>query len=177
MKMGTHPFAALPPTMAMQPVKGVRPLLVAAWLALAPCAMAQEPAVPVAPAAPEAVLQVTDLVAGIGDEALPGMIVIVHYTGWLHDPSAEDGRGRKFDSSRDRKQPFSFPLGSGHVIRGWERGVPGMKVGGVRRLLIPPALGYAGRSVGNGVIPPNSTLLFEIELLAVELVTLAPQSE
>ena len=158
-------------------IRCVRPLLIAAWLGLAPCAMAQEPAVPVAPVAPEAALQVTDLVAGVGDEALPGMIVIVHYTGWLHDPAAADGRGRKFDSSRDRKQPFSFPLGSGHVIRGWEQGVPGMKVGGVRRLLIPPALGYGGRSVGNGVIPPNSTLLFEIELLAVESVTLAPQTE
>ncbi|MGE0029821.1 MAG: FKBP-type peptidyl-prolyl cis-trans isomerase [Steroidobacteraceae bacterium] len=155
----------------------MRPFLIAAWLGLASCAAAEEPPAPALPVAPEAVLQVTDLVAGVGDEALPGMIVIVHYTGWLHDPSAGDGRGRKFDSSRDRKQPFSFPLGSGHVIRGWEQGVPGMKVGGVRRLLIPPALGYGGRSVGNGVIPPNSTLLFEIELLAVESVTLAPQAE
>lgn len=158
-------------------IRDVRPLVIAAWLGLAACAAAEEPPAPVVPAVPEAVLQVTDLVAGIGDEALPGMIVIVHYTGWLHDPSAADGRGRKFDSSRDRKQPFSFPLGSGHVIRGWEQGVPGMKVGGVRRLLIPPALGYGSRSVGNGVIPPNSTLLFEIELLAVESVTLAPQTE
>ncbi len=151
--------------------------MIAAWLGLASCATADEPPAPALPAAPEAVLQVTDLVAGVGDEALPGMIVIVHYTGWLHDPSAADGRGRKFDSSRDRKQPFSFPLGSGHVIRGWEQGVPGMKVGGVRRLLIPPALGYGGRNVGNGAIPPDSTLLFEIELLAVESVTLAPQTE
>lgn len=174
MKNGTHTFAAMPPKTGMQPIKGVRPLLIAAWLCLAPWAVAQETA---APAAPEAVLQVTDLLAGVGDEALPGMIVIVHYTGWLYDPSASDGRGRKFDSSRDRKQPFSFPLGSGHVIRGWEQGVPGMKIGGLRRLVIPPALGYGGRSVGNGLIPANSTLMFEIELLAVESVTLAPQSE
>jgi len=158
-------------------LRGVRLLVTAAWLGLACWAVAEEPPAPVPPATPEAVLQVTDRVAGIGDEALPGMIVIVHYTGWLHDPSAEDGRGRKFDSSRDRGQPFSFPLGAGHVIRGWEQGVPGMKVGGVRRLLIPPALAYGGRNVGNGLIPPNSTLLFEIELLAVESVTLAPQSE
>lgn len=165
MRKGTHTL------------RGVRLLVTAAWLGLACWAVAEEPPAPVPPATPEAVLQVTDRVAGIGDEALPGMIVIVHYTGWLHDPSAEDGRGRKFDSSRDRGQPFSFPLGAGHVIRGWEQGVPGMKVGGVRRLLIPPALAYGGRNVGNGLIPPNSTLLFEIELLAVEFVTLAPQSE
>ena len=177
MKKGTHPFALMPLVIRMQPIKGVRPLLVTAWLCLAPCALAQEPAVPAVPAAPEAVLQVTDLVAGVGDEALPGMIVIVHYTGWLHDPMAKDGRGRQFDSSRDRKQPFSFPLGSGHVIRGWEQGVPGMRIGGVRRLVIPPVMGYGGRSVGNGLIPPDSTLLFEIELLAVESVTLAPQTE
>ena len=177
MKMGTHPFAAMPPKIVMQPFKGVCPLLIAALLCLAPCAVAQEPAAPAAPVAPEAVLQVTDLVAGVGDEALPGMIVIVHYMGWLHDPSAKDGRGKPFDSSRDRKQPFSFPLGRGHVIRGWEQGVPGMRVGGVRRLVIPPALGYGARAMGNGLIPPNSTLLFEVELLAVETVTLAPQAE
>jgi FKBP-type peptidyl-prolyl cis-trans isomerase len=151
-----------------------RSLLAAAWLALAIPASAQDPEVP---PAPEAVLQVTDVLAGIGDEALPGMIVIVHYTGWLYDPSARDGRGKQFDSSRDRRQPFSFPLGAGRVIRGWDRGVPGMRVGGIRRLQIPPALGYGERSIGNGLIPPDSTLLFEIELLAVETVTLTPQAQ
>jgi FKBP-type peptidyl-prolyl cis-trans isomerase FkpA len=165
------------PEKAKHAIRGMRPLLMAAWLGLAFCAAAEEPPAPVLPAAPEAVLQVTDPVTGIGDEALPGMIVIVHYTGWLHDSAAVDGRGRKFDSSRDRGQPFSFPLGAGHVIKGWDQGVPGMKVGGVRRLLIPPALAYGSRSIGNGLIPPNSTLLFEVELLAVESVTLAPQSE
>lgn len=177
LKKGTHPFIAAALKWRMRRIKDARPLLIASWLGLAPCAMAGQPAAPALPVAPEAVLQVTDLVAGVGDQALPGMIVIVHYTGWLHDPAAADGRGRKFDSSRDRKQPLSFPLGSGHVIRGWEQGVPGMKVGGVRRLLIPPALGFGGRSVGNDVIPPNSALIFEIELLAVESVTLAPQTE
>ena len=98
-------------------------------------------------------------------------MVIVHYTGWLYDPAAKDYRGRKFDSSRDRRQPLSFPLGSGHVIRGWEQGIPGMKVGGTRRLVIPPALAYGEKGAGNGVIPPNATLLFEVELLAVESVT------
>jgi FKBP-type peptidyl-prolyl cis-trans isomerase FkpA len=124
------------------------------------------------PAAPEPAVLVTDLVAGVGDEALPGMIVIVHYTGWLHDPAAADLRGRKFDSSRDRGQPLSFPLGAGRVIRGWEQGLPGMKVGGTRRLVIPPSLAYGARGAGNGVIPPNATLVFEVELLAVETVTL-----
>jgi FKBP-type peptidyl-prolyl cis-trans isomerase FkpA len=134
--------------------------------------LAEQPAnTPVAPA-PEAAVLVTDLVAGIGEEALPGMIVIVHYTGWLFDAAAKDQRGRKFDSSRDRGQPFSFPLGGGRVIRGWEQGVPGMKVGGTRRLVIPPALAYGPRGAGNGVIPPDATLLFEVELLAVETVTL-----
>ena len=115
---------------------------------------------------------VTDLVTGIGDEALPGMVVIVHYTGWLFDPAAKDQRGRKFDSSRDRGQPFSFPLGGQRVIRGWEQGIPGMKVGGTRRLVIPPGLAYGTRGAGNGVIPPGATLVFEVELLAVETVTL-----
>ena len=90
----------------------------------------------------------------------------VHYTGWLHDPSAADGRGRKFDSSKDRGQPFAFPLGAGHVIGGWDEGVQGMQVGGTRVLLIPPGLGYGARGAG-GVIPPNATLVFEVELLAV----------
>ena len=95
-----------------------RSLLAAAWLALAIPASAQDPEVP---PAPEAVVQVTDVLAGIGDEALPSMIVIVHYTGWLHDPSARDGRGKQFDSSRDRRQPFSFPLGAGARLRPAQR--------------------------------------------------------
>ncbi len=114
---------------------------------------------------------VTDVVPGVGEEALPGKVVIVHYTGWLYDPVAKDHRGRKFDSSRDRGQPLSFPLGAGRVIRGWEQGLPGMKVGGTRRLVIPPSLAYGARGAGNGVIPPNATLLFDVELLAVETVT------
>ncbi|HEY7741098.1 MAG TPA: FKBP-type peptidyl-prolyl cis-trans isomerase, partial [Steroidobacteraceae bacterium] len=136
------------------------------------------PATPPAPAPETAaeVLLVTDLVPGIGDEVFPGMIAIVHYTGWLHDPAAKDLRGKQFDSSRERGQPFSFPVGAGRVIRGWDQGVPGMKVGGIRQLVIPPSLAYGARSIGNGLIPPNSTLLFEVELLAVETVTLTPDS-
>ncbi len=153
------------------------------WLALTACALVAaaaiaqtpEPATPAAATVPDAVVLVTDLVKGVGDEAFHGMTVIVHYTGWLYDPNAPDFRGRQFDSSRERGQPFSFPLGGGRVIRGWEQGVPGMKIGGTRRLVIPPALAYGSRSVGNGAIPPNSTLLFEVELLAVETVTFHPQ--
>jgi FKBP-type peptidyl-prolyl cis-trans isomerase len=145
--------------------------LLAAATAETPATTSTSPATPQAAPAPEPALLVTDLVKGVGDEALPGMVVIVHYTGWLYDDAAEDHRGRKFDSSRDRRQPFSFPLGSAHVIRGWEQGIPGMKVGGTRRLVIPPALAYGEKGAGNGVIPPNATLLFEVELLAVESVT------
>jgi FKBP-type peptidyl-prolyl cis-trans isomerase len=111
-------------------------------------------------------LQITDLVTGGGAEASAGVRVSVHYTGWLHDPSAADARGRKFDSSKDRGQPFSFQLGAGQVIRGWDDGVQGMKVGGTRVLVIPPELGYGPRGAG-GVIPPNATLVFEVELLGV----------
>ena len=112
-----------------------------------------------------------DDVMGTGAEAQSGRVVTVHYTGWLYDQTRPDRKGNKFDSSRDRRQPLSFPLGSGHVIRGWEQGIPGMKVGGTRRLVIPPALAYGEKGAGNGVIPPNATLLFEVELLAVESVT------
>ena len=115
-------------------------------------------------------LGIQDIEVGTGDEAKPGQVVKVHYTGWLWeaDPaSAEGGRaGRKFDSSRDRSQPFVFALGAGEVIRGWDEGVAGMKVGGKRRLLIPAAMGYGARGAG-GVIPPNATLLFDVELLGV----------
>ena len=108
-------------------------------------------------------LQYEDVVAGTGAAAKAGQRVSVHYTGWLyHDGQA----GRKFDSSKDRGDPFAFALGAGNVIKGWDEGVAGMQVGGTRRLVIPPHLGYGARGAG-GVIPPNATLLFEVELLAV----------
>lgn len=111
-------------------------------------------------------LHYEDTTPGTGEEARAGQHVRVHYTGWLHDPTAALQRGRKFDSSKDRGDPFSFPLGAGHVIRGWDEGVQGMKVGGTRVLTIPPGLGYGARGAG-GVIPPNATLVFEVELLGV----------
>jgi FKBP-type peptidyl-prolyl cis-trans isomerase FkpA len=109
-------------------------------------------------------LQIEELTIGTGDEAVAGQHVTVHYTGWLKN---EDGSaGNKFDSSKDRNDPFEFPLGAGHVIKGWDEGVQGMKVGGARKLTIPAALGYGARGAG-GVIPPNATLIFEVELLGV----------
>ena len=110
-------------------------------------------------------LQMIDVVVGSGDEAKRGPVT-VHYTGWLHDPSAADGHGKKFDSSHDRREPFEFSLGGGQVIRGWDEGVVGMKVGGKRTLVIPPEMGYGARGAG-GVIPPNATLVFEVELVRV----------
>lgn len=104
-------------------------------------------------------LVIEDLEVGDGSEAVAGQQVTVHYTGWLTN-------GKKFDSSKDRRDPFSFPLGKRHVIAGWDEGVQGMKVGGRRKLTIPPELGYGARGAG-GVIPPNATLVFEVELLAV----------
>ena len=108
----------------------------------------------------------TDAVVGSGAEAAAGKTVSVHYTGWLYDGSAQDHKGKKFDSSRDRGQPFEFRLGAGQVIKGWDQGVAGMKVGGQRTLIIPPDLGYGSRGAG-GVIPPNATLVFDVELLGV----------
>ena len=109
----------------------------------------------------------TDVQAGTGAEAAAGQRVTVHYTGWLYDEGAGDKKGTKFDSSRDRNEPFTFRLGAGEVIRGWDEGVAGMKVGGQRTLTIPPELGY-GAYGAPGAIPPNATLLFEVELLAVD---------
>jgi FKBP-type peptidyl-prolyl cis-trans isomerase FkpA len=108
----------------------------------------------------------TDEVVGSGNEAVPGRRVTVHYTGWLYDENRADKKGSKFDSSRDRNDPFTFGLGAGEVIGGWDQGVAGMKVGGRRRLTIPPALGYGARGAGDD-IPPNSTLVFDVELLDV----------
>jgi FKBP-type peptidyl-prolyl cis-trans isomerase len=109
----------------------------------------------------------TDVKLGTGAEAMPGHNVTVHYTGWLYDEKAPDHKGSKFDSSRDRGEPFEFPLGAGQVIKGWDVGVAGMKVGGMRTLIIPPEMGYGSRGAG-GVIPPNATLVFEVELLGVK---------
>jgi FKBP-type peptidyl-prolyl cis-trans isomerase len=108
-----------------------------------------------------------DTKLGTGAEASPGQHITVHYTGWLFDDTAPENKGRKFDSSRDRAEPFSFMLGAGHVIGGWDQGFAGMKVGGQRTLIIPPELGYGARGAG-GVIPPNATLISEVELLGVE---------
>jgi FKBP-type peptidyl-prolyl cis-trans isomerase FkpA len=112
-------------------------------------------------------IQMTDKQVGTGAEATPGKTVVVHYTGWLFDEKAPENKGTKFDSSRDRGDPFDFPLGAGHVIKGWDQGVAGMKVGGQRTLVIPPELGYGARGAG-GVIPPNATLVFDVELLDVK---------
>jgi len=112
-------------------------------------------------------LKVTDIIEGTGDVAEPGKVAEVHYTGWLYDEAAEDRRGPKFDSSVDRGEPFKFPLGAGRVIRGWDEGVAGMKVGGKRLLVIPPEMAYGDRGAGR-VIPPGATLVFEVELLGVE---------
>ncbi len=117
--------------------------------------------------APTEGLKMTDVKEGTGAEATAGKTVVVHYTGWLYDESATDHKGKKFDSSRDRGDPFDFPLGAGHVIKGWDQGVAGMKVGGQRTLVIPPELGYGARGAG-GVIPPNATLVFDVELLDVK---------
>lgn len=110
-------------------------------------------------------LQYRDLAVGTGTVAQTGDTVLVHYTGWLQN--ADGSRGQKFDSSRDRGEPLSFPLGQGRVIKGWDEGVRGMKIGGQRRLVIPSALAYGTRGAG-GVIPPNATLIFEVELVKIK---------
>ena len=116
------------------------------------------------PATTASGLIIDDVVVGSGDIAAAGQKVSVHYTGWLLYGGE---RGKKFDSSKDRGDPFEFPLGGGRVIKGWDEGVAGMKVGGKRTLTIPPHLGYGARGAG-GAIPPNATLIFEVELLGIE---------
>jgi peptidylprolyl isomerase len=106
-------------------------------------------------------LQITDIKVGTGAAPKPGQICVMHYTGWLYQDGA---KGKKFDSSVDRGEPFEFPIGKQRVIAGWDEGVASMKVGGKRTLIIPPALGYGARGAG-GVIPPNATLIFDVELL------------
>ena len=143
-------------------------MLTASFLApaLTGCAPAGEgPTEP--PAEPPAELVIIEVAPGEGAAIAAGSTAVVHYTGWLFDPAAEDRKGSKFDSSVDRGQPFRFPLGAGRVIRGWDEGVTGMQVGQKRTLIIPPELGYGSRGAG-GVIPPNATLVFDVELLGIE---------
>lgn len=147
----------------------------AAELAASAETPAAVPAIPVADAGPQ--LLTEDLRAGFGEVARSGNQLIVHYTGWLYEPRALGYRGKKFDSSRDRGQPFTFRLGEGRVIKGWEAGILGMRVGGLRRLVIPPEMAYGSRGFGNGLIPPNSTLVFDVELLGVESTIVTEQSK
>lgn len=128
---------------------------------------AQPQAEPVVPAAPTPQVEIIDRVVGKGKEASVGSKVLVHYTGWLHKPLAPKQRGKKFDSSLDRGDPLEFQLGSGMVIKGWEQGVQGMKVGGKRTLVIPSALAYGKRGAG-GMIPPDADLIFDVELVNVK---------
>jgi len=152
---------------------------VAVFLVLSPAAFAADPpaapaAAPAAAAQPSPIeaarqaataagVKIVDLKVGKGKPALEGATVRVHYTGWLQDLTAADGKGKKFDSSVDRNEPFLFPLGKQRVIRGWDLGVAGMQPGGKRRLTFPPELAYGERGAG-GVIPPNATLVVEVEL-------------
>jgi len=145
---------------------------IATLVAVTACAQTgAPPAAPAKPAAAAAPAVVTELVKkdtkeGNGKLAEKGKAVSVHYTGWLYDPAAPEQKGKKFDSSHDRKIPFGFILGAGRVIKGWEEGVVGMKEGGQRTLIIPASMGYGDKGAG-GVIPPGATLLFEVELLKI----------
>jgi FKBP-type peptidyl-prolyl cis-trans isomerase FkpA len=131
-------------------------------LLLAPaCALAQTKGTPMTTASG---LEIIDNTVGTGASPKPGQICVMHYTGWLYENGQ---KGKKFDSSVDRNEPFDFPIGTGRVIKGWDEGVATMKVGGKRTLIIPPALGYGARGAGS-VIPPNATLMFDVELLAVK---------
>jgi FKBP-type peptidyl-prolyl cis-trans isomerase FkpA len=122
---------------------------------------------PVVPAVPTPQVEIIDRVVGKGKEATPGSTVYVHYTGWLHKPLAPKQRGKKFDSSLDRGEPLDFQLGAGRVIKGWDQGVAGMRVGGKRTLIIPSALAYGKRGAG-GMIPPDADLIFDVELVNVK---------
>lgn len=144
--------------------------LCAMSLLLAACGQQESPKPTPAAAAPVAApteLQKIDAVKGTGEGVSQGQVAVVHYTGWLYDPAAPEQKGAKFDSSRDRGQPFSFTVGRGEVIRGWDEGVQGMQPGGQRRLVVPPDLGY-GEAGAQNVIPPNATLVFDVELLAID---------
>ena len=127
---------------------------------------AASPASPAAPSASD--LKIIDVSEGTGKVAEKGKAAMIHYTGWLYDEKAPDKKGKQFDTSSNRGLPFGFVVGVGRVIKGWDDGVPGMKVGGKRTLIIPAAMAYGDKDVGNGLIPANSTLLFDLELIEVK---------
>ena len=135
-----------------------------AFTTIGTIAMTEEASAQSKPVTTPSGLQMTDTTVGTGAQPKQGQTAVVHYTGWLY---TNGQKGKKFDSSVDRGQPFEFPVGAGRVIKGWDEGVATMKVGGKRTLIIPPALGYGARGAG-GVIPPNATLIFDVELLAVK---------
>lgn len=143
--------------------------LCAMVLIAAACGNQEQQAVKLAtPIPPPAELQKIDVVKGTGEGLSQGQVAVVQYTGWLYDPTVEGHKGMKFDSSRSpNRKPYSFTVGHGDVIRGWDEGVQGMQPGGQRQLVIPPALGY-GEVGAQNVIPPNATLVFDIELLKIE---------
>lgn len=141
-------------------------LLTAGAITLTACSEQTAPTKPTMETASMSDLIVTDVKIGTGDPATAGKSVSVHYTGWLYDSAEPGNKGKKFDSSRDRGAPFNFPLGGGRVIKGWDVGVEGMRVGGQRTLVIPASMGYGARGAGS-VIPPNATLVFDVELLGV----------
>jgi FKBP-type peptidyl-prolyl cis-trans isomerase len=140
-------------------------LLAAAACSEKPAAPAADAALPAAPVVNK--LETVDLQVGTGAEAASGQTAVVQYTGWLYEAAAADKKGKQFDSSKNGGQPFKFVIGAGQVIKGWDQGVAGMKVGGSRRLTIPPELGYGDAGAG-GVIPPGATLIFDVDLVAVE---------
>jgi len=142
------------------------PLALLLTAGILPATVYAEPAATQKAASSKNKLIKIDTKTGKGAKATSGRDVSVHYTGWLYDEAAPEHHGRKFDSSRDRGQPIIFPLGAGHVIEGWDKGLEGMKVGGKRTLIIPPQLGY-GASGSPGAIPPNATLVFDVELMGV----------
>ena len=138
----------------------------------APASAAAPSSEPVADATPATgtenmPLQKIELAPGAGAEIKSGQTALVHYTGWLYDAAAPENKGKKFDSSVDRNEPFEFPVGAGMAIKGWDEGVAGMKPGGKRRLVIPPELGYGARGAGGGLIPGGATLVFDVELVEI----------
>jgi FKBP-type peptidyl-prolyl cis-trans isomerase FkpA len=141
-------------------------LMVIIAIAAACSSKSDAPAGSAAP--PVTALQMVTLNPGSGATIGGGQIAVVQYTGWLYEAGAKDHKGKQFDSSREGRQPFKFPVGTGSVIKGWDQGVPGMKVGESRRLTIPPELAYGDGGTGGGLIPPGATLVFDVELVGIE---------